>query len=70
MPNSECFEHGNLPEMDLVPEQARESGDQTVLAQHRWAPLRLVRPSDSAEGAATRVEVDAGGRRTLTNAMR
>lgn len=70
MPNSECFEHGNLPEMDLVPEQARESGDQTVLAQHRWAQLRLVPPSASAEVAATRVEVDAGGRRTLTNAMR
>lgn len=71
MPNLECFEHGNLPELKgSVYEDVGESEDQTIMAQHRRAPLRLVRPSDSVQVAATRVEVDARGNRTLTNALR
>ncbi len=70
MPNVECFEHGNLPELkDLFDDDVRDTEDQTVLAQHRSAPLRLDRLS-SAEVAATSVDVDAHGRRTLVNAMR
>jgi penicillin-binding protein 1B len=71
MPNLECFEHGSFPELkEMAPENAPEAADQTVLAQHRWAPLRLIRPSQSAEVAATRVDVDARGRRTLVSALR
>jgi penicillin-binding protein 1B len=71
MPNLECFEHGNLPELkDAIQESGRETEDQTVLAQHARTPLRLVRPSDLTEVASTRVEVDLHGRRTLMNALR
>ncbi|MBC8032211.1 MAG: PBP1A family penicillin-binding protein [Pyrinomonadaceae bacterium] len=70
LPNLECFEHGAFPELkELAPENPRETENQTVLAQHARAPFRLVRPSDSA-AAATRVDVDARGRRTLVNALR
>jgi len=71
MPNLECFEHGNLPEVkNPVPENAIEAEDKTVMAQHRWAPLRLVRPGKPSETAATAVEIDSQGRRTLVNDMR
>ncbi|HWN11377.1 MAG TPA: PBP1A family penicillin-binding protein [Pyrinomonadaceae bacterium] len=71
MPNLECFKHGNLPEeRQLAPESGAEADDKTVLAQHRWPPLRLVRPGETSEAAATRVDVDSDGRRTLTTAMR
>jgi len=71
MPNLECFEHGNLPELKgSVHEDARESEDQTRVAQQQRAPLRLVRPSDSTEVASTHVDVDSHGRRTLMTALR
>lgn len=71
MPNLECFEHGNLPEQkkNPAPENSIEAEDETVMAQHRWAPLRLVRPGETA-AAIISVDVDPQGRRTLTNALR
>lgn len=71
MPNLECFEHGNLPELkEANPEQAREAENQPVLAQHSRTPLRLVRPNETAEVAATRVDMSVGGRLTLVNELR
>ncbi len=71
MPNLECFEHGNLIEqMESMPETVGAAEDQTVMAQHARTPLRLVRPSDFAEVAATRVDLDARGRRMLVTDMR
>jgi penicillin-binding protein 1B len=71
MPNLECFEHGNLPELkELVPESPRDAEDKTILAQHAPARLRLVRPNETAQFAATHVDVDKHGRRTLVNDMR
>ena len=70
MPNLECFEHGNLPEeKQTVPQNAIEVEDTTIMAQHRWAPLRLVRPGESA-ATVTAVDLDPQGRRRLVSEMR
>jgi penicillin-binding protein 1B len=71
MPNLECFEHGTFPDLkELAPENPRAAENPTLLAQHRWGASRLIRPRQSAEVAATRVEVDVQGRRTLVNELR
>jgi len=80
-PNLECFRHGNLPES--VSESLHESmtrgadqvdigdiNDQLVLAQHRPTPYPLDRLSSLPQLAATRVDTDTRGKRTLVNAMR
>ncbi len=71
MPNLECFKHGNLPEeREPAPESGLETEDKTVMAQHRWPPLRLVRPGETSETAATAIDVDSHGRRRLVSDMR
>jgi penicillin-binding protein 1B len=75
-PNLECFLHGNLP--DAQPESLSRGGDQgdnsdqnqEVLAQHSRAQSKLDSVPGFPQVAATRVEIDATGRRTLVNAMR
>jgi membrane carboxypeptidase/penicillin-binding protein len=76
-PNLECLRHGNLPES--LPEPMSRDGnrddtvdvnDQTVLAQHRQTPYGLDHLGVLPQLGATRVDVDARGRRTLVNAMR
>jgi len=44
--------------------------DQAVLAQHRQTPSRIDHLSSFPQLAATRVDIDARGKRTLVNAMR
>ncbi len=70
MPNLECFEHGHLPQLQSVDEPTPYDSADAVLAQQRRPPLRLVRPDEAGEVASTRIDVDAGGRRTLVNYMR
>jgi penicillin-binding protein 1B len=75
-PNLECFVHGNPP--DPVPDSLSRGDNQTdsldhnqaVLAQHSRAPLRVDMVSSSPQLAATRVDIDAGGKRRLVNSMR
>ncbi len=72
-PNLECFRHGNLPESigtgnDEVVE--REVTNEAVMAQHSRASERNSERDGWSSTALTRVDVDAIGRRTLTNAMR
>jgi penicillin-binding protein 1B len=72
-PNVECMLHGNLPDSigigaDEVAE--RELINDTVLTQHARSPNRTSRKDDPAPMAATRVDVDARGRRTLVNDLR
>jgi penicillin-binding protein 1B len=75
-PNLECLLHGNLPDS---PPASLSRGDnrtdsldhnQAVLAQHSQAPLRINRESSYPQLAATRVDVDKGGKQTLVNTMR
>jgi penicillin-binding protein 1B len=66
-PTVECLLHGNLPESVGVGEVAQsEVGDETILTQHSRAPQR----DNVIPFPVTRVDVDASGRRTLTNDMR
>ena len=71
-PNLECFVHGNLPD-SIVHENDDVGGldqNQAVLAQERRAPSKLDAILSVPQLAATRVDVNAGGKRTLINAMR
>lgn len=75
-PNLECFVHGNLP--NSVPESTSRGGDrsdnldphQAVLAQHSRARSNLDNLTNLPQPAATRVDLDTRGKRTLVNAMR
>jgi len=71
-PNLECYNHGNLPQLNQRSEDATQStGAATVLTQHAKPPLKekfLWR--DSGTLMSTRVDVNALGRRTLVNDMR
>lgn len=72
-PNVECFLHGNLPdsigvENDQVADDA--ASNESLLAQYSSPPNRSSQETISSSAPATRVDVDAGGRRTLVNAMR
>ena len=71
-PNLECYNHGNLPQLNPRSEEATQStGAATVLAQHAKLPLNesfLWRDSETLR--STRVDVNALGRRTLVNDMR
>lgn len=72
-PNVECMLHGNLP--DSIGAGAgevaeRDITNESILAQHARPPNRTSREYSSPPMAATRVDVDARGRRTLVNAMR
>lgn len=72
-PNVECLLHGNLPDSigasaDQVAE--REMQNETVLAQHSRSPIRSFQSDTSSLRKLTRVDIDARGRRTLTNDLR
>lgn len=71
-PNVECFLHGNLPDsIGVGADQVAESvGTSEVLTQHSRPPNRRPQENNSSPLPMTRVDVDARGRRTLTNAMR
>ncbi len=71
-PNFECYNHGNLPVSDGYHEQDVESSvDQAVLAAHlRAAPRETLVFREMKSLKATRVDVDARGKRTLVNDMR
>jgi penicillin-binding protein 1B len=75
-PNLECLVHGNLPD---PPTESLSHGDdrtdtsdhtETVMAQNSRAPLRVDSVSSSSQLGGTRVDVDAGGKRTLVTTMR
>ena len=68
-PNLECLLHGNLPGFGDGAGEASERADinETLLAQHSRSSTRA---SQNTYFPATRVDVDARGRRTLVNAMR
>jgi penicillin-binding protein 1B len=71
-PNLECYNHGNLPQLDQRSEDTtRSTVAATVLAQHARLPLNesfLWRDSETL--MSTRVDVNVLGRRTLVNDMR
>ena len=80
-PNLECLRHGNLPESLSEPpsEATPRAGEptdvadvnhQSVMAQHRQERYELDYLGVPPQLAATRIDVDARGRRTLVNAMR
>lgn len=70
-PNVECYSHGNLPEVIHMSEDnvdlARES---TTFAQHGRAPSKGESVPAELSSKATRVDVDARGRKILVNDMR
>jgi penicillin-binding protein 1B len=68
-PNSECYQHGNLPQ-NVEPEgrQVAAASCPTQGATRRPAPQNPIR--DFTLLNTTRVDVDARGRRTLVNEMR
>ena len=80
-PNLECFRHGNLPESlseslyESMPrgddrDDTEDISDQALLAQHGQTPYTLDRLNSLPRLTATRVDIDARGKRTLVNAMR
>ena len=67
-PNFECYNHGNLPAATQDDFEVSEAVETTTLArQGKPGPLRKGSANISA---ATRVETDFQGRRTLINEMR
>ncbi|MDQ2936911.1 MAG: PBP1A family penicillin-binding protein [Acidobacteriota bacterium] len=71
-PNLECFLHSKLPDsIGVGTDQVAESDgtNAAVQTQHAKSPGRSIQGSDFP-ATLTRVDVDAGGRRTLINAMR
>jgi penicillin-binding protein 1B len=72
-PNVECFLHGNLPEsIGIGGDQVAEGEitNESVVAQHVRPSNRASPENNSSSIGATRVDVDARGRRTLVNSMR
>lgn len=72
-PNVECMLHGNLPDSigvgaDQVAEHDAEN--ESVLTQHSKSSTRALQPDTSSSRKLTWVDIDARGRRTLTNAIR
>ncbi|MFN2493381.1 MAG: transglycosylase domain-containing protein [Pyrinomonadaceae bacterium] len=72
-PNVECFLHSHLPESigiqtDDVADS--ESPKQPVHTQHAKSSGPPLSESGSSRSAATRIDVDASGHRTLVNMMR
>jgi penicillin-binding protein 1B len=76
-PNLECLLHSNLPESlsgstssggDRT--DTREPIDQQVMSQHSRPLVRVERENSPPQLAATRVDIDARGKRTLVNSMR
>ena len=65
-PNFECYNHGNLPEV-LESETERDTvTDERMMIAHS----RKAVPSTDVSRSATRVDIDAQGRRTLVNDLR
>ena len=70
-PNVECMLHGNLPDSIGADEVAvRGVTNESVRAQPSRSPTRTSRENDPAPLTLTRIDVDARGRRTLTNDLR
>jgi penicillin-binding protein 1B len=85
-PNLECLLHGNLPDsLSESPSGGSNSGSTSggsdrverkdpeeyqVLSQHSRPPTRFERMNSLPQFAATRVDIDARGKRMLVNAMR
>lgn len=72
-PNVECMLHGNLPDSigngaDQVAED--NAANESVLTQHSRSPRRNSQENGSTSMAATSVDVDSRGRRTLVNDLR
>ena len=68
-PNFECYNHGNLPEVMHDDFEVSESTETLTLAQHA-RPKSSMSRMNSYASAATRVEIDSNGRRTLMNELR
>ncbi len=71
-PNLECSRHGNLPssnEDGIDDGGGREVGE-SILAQHSRATNRTSQENRSSQLVATRINVDARGKRTLINDLR
>lgn len=67
-PNLECYEHGNLPDLNYVGAEGGGVGHvKSVLAQHSVSAPPI---NGSSRLRATRVEVDPRGKRTLVNDLR
>ena len=63
-PNFECYNHGNLPEvLEAEPQHKAVRDERVMMAQSR-------KPVQSLNRTATRVDIDAQGRRTLVNDLR
>jgi penicillin-binding protein 1B len=72
-PNVECFLHGNLPDSVGVGNGEVAEGEvinEPILAQHTRSLHRASKENRSSSMAATRVDMDTRGRRTLVNSMR
>jgi len=65
-PTADCFKHGNLPDADDGNDEVAAMPAPLVLAAHP-KPRPVVRDLNPR---STRVDVDANGRKTLTNTMR
>jgi penicillin-binding protein 1B len=70
-PNVECMLHGNLPDsIGIGTDEVAVRDDESVLTQHARAPNHASPENSLPPPSVTREDVDARGRRTLTNAMR
>jgi penicillin-binding protein 1B len=71
-PNLECYRHGNLPGStgDNIDEGAGREVRESILAQHSRTSNRTSQENSSSQLVATRISVDARGKRTLTNDLR
>ena len=67
-PNLECYLHGNLPEQFAPYEGGEQSAELPSIAQHTRSTIPT-EPRHS-RSAATAVNVEPGGRRTLINDLR
>lgn len=69
-PNLECYRHGNLPDsIGAIDEASQREVGEPVLTQHSRAN-RTSQENSSSQLVATRINVDAKGKRTLTNDLR
>lgn len=69
-PNLECYRHGNLPYQPDSPERNEIEFESSLVTHHSQVSVTSRREDRTTSLAATRLDVDARGRRSLVNVMR